>query len=423
MPMASAHLRRMALQSIVVDRSQATAYCCPQGPQDNKLEFPMLAKKPLTPRAIAALKPALAGKRRLVWDSIVPGLAVRVTDRGICTFVLITRYPGSANPVPRKLGAVGAISLEAARIKARGWLELIGKGIDPGIQELERQEQTFRAIAENYFFRQAKDHRSREWAEAALDRLVYPALGSKPIDAISRGEIVRLLDQIEDQRGPVMANRALGIINRIMNWHASRTEFRSPIVRGMARAGEQSRSRILSDDENRALWSATGLIGSLARFLLLTATRRNEAAHARWEEIDGGDWTIPAQRYKTGIDHLIPLSKMALAALPQPNGEFVFSLTGRAPFWGFTRYKAAIDAEIGVSDWVLHDLRRTARSLMSRAGVSADIAERCLGHVIPGVRVYDRHEYAREKALAFEALASLIDRIVHPSEKVVGLRR
>ena len=61
----------------------------------------MLAKKPLTPRAIAALKPALAGKRRLVWDSIVPGLAVRVTDRGICTFVLITRYPGSANPVSK----------------------------------------------------------------------------------------------------------------------------------------------------------------------------------------------------------------------------------------------------------------------------------------------------------------------------------
>jgi integrase len=156
----------------------------------------------------------------------------------------------------------------------------------------------------------------------------------------------------------------------------------------------------------------------------LTATRRNEAAHARWDEIDGNDWLIPGSRYKTGIDHLIPLSKMALAELPQPNGEFVFSLTGKAPFWGFTRYKLAIDAEIGVEDWVLHDLRRTARSLMSRAGVSADIAERCRGHVIPGVRgVYDRHEYAREKAHAFEALASLIERIVHPTDKVVGLRR
>jgi integrase len=307
-----------------------------------------------------------------------------------------------------------------ARAKAREWFKLIATGVDPTLREIEKQEETFRAIADNYFSRRAKDHRSKEWAEAALARLVFPTLGSKPIETISRGEIVRLLDQIEDQRGPVMANRTLGIINRVMNWHASRTEFRSPIVRGMARAGEQSRSRILSDDEIRALWSATGLFGSLVRFLLLTATRRNEAAHARWSEIDGNDWTIPGKRYKTGIDHLIPLSKMALAQLPQPNGEFVFSLTGKAPFWGFTRYKLEIDAETGLSDWVLHDLRRTARSLLSRAGISPDVAERCLGHVIPGVRkVYDRHEYRQEKLLAFEALAALIERIVEGTQASV----
>jgi hypothetical protein len=68
-------------------------------------------------------------------------------------------------------------------------------------------------------------------------------------------------------------------------------------------------------------------------------------------------------------------------------------------------------------------LRRTSRSLMSRAGVDADIAERCLGHVIPGVRgVYDRHEYYREKAQAYEALAGLIDRIVKGTgAKVVSI--
>jgi hypothetical protein len=91
----------------------------------------MLAKKPLTDRAVAALKPAPIGKRRLVWDAVVPGLAVRVTDRGVRTFVLVTRYPGSPHPAPRSLGAYGAITLEEARGKARAWLKLIGAGRDP----------------------------------------------------------------------------------------------------------------------------------------------------------------------------------------------------------------------------------------------------------------------------------------------------
>jgi hypothetical protein len=97
------------------------------------------------------LKPAPPGKRRLVWDAVVPGLAVRVTDQGKRTFVLITRYPGSRHPAPRALGSVGALTLEAARAKAREWLKLIASAVDPGIQELERREQTFKAIAENYF--------------------------------------------------------------------------------------------------------------------------------------------------------------------------------------------------------------------------------------------------------------------------------
>src|SRR5215475_773298 len=88
-------------------------------------------KKPLTDRAIRALQPAAEGKRRIVWDAVVPGLGIRLTDRGVKTFVLVTRYPGSRNPAPRSLGTYGAISLEAARAKARAWLDLIGNGIDP----------------------------------------------------------------------------------------------------------------------------------------------------------------------------------------------------------------------------------------------------------------------------------------------------
>ena len=78
-----------------------------------------------------------------------------------------------------------------------------------------------------------------------------------------------------------------------------------------------------------------------------------------------------------------------------------------------SRSKAALDLASGTKDWRLHDLRRTSRSLMSRAGVLSDHAEAALGHVIGGVRgVYDRHEYLEEKRTAFEKLASLIEGIV-----------
>ena len=229
-----------------------------------------------------------------------------------------------------------------------------------------------------------------------------------------------------------MATQTLAIVRKVMNWHTTRSDdFLSPIVRGMARTdrSEQARDRILSDDELRAIWKAEmGLFSDYVRFLLLTAARRIEAAQMSWAELHGSDWTLPARRNKTGVDLLRPLSRQAkaiLSALPK-TGEFVWSANGGAkPIAGFSKMKRRLDKAAGVRDYTLHDLRRTARSLMSRAGVPSDHAERCLGHVIGGVRgVYDRHEYHREKAQAFEALASLIDRIVSGSEgEVVPIRR
>jgi integrase len=166
------------------------------------------------------------------------------------------------------------------------------------------------------------------------------------------------------------------------------------------------------------------VFGSFVKFVLLTATRRNEAVYATRSEIVGAEWTIPASRYKTKIDHLIPLSRSALAQLPAENGDFVFSANGKQAIGSLTERKQALDAASGVSGYTIHDLRRTARSLMSRAGIPSDHAERCLGHVIGGVRgVYDRHEYHAEKARAFEALAALIERIVGGGGEVVQLMK
>jgi integrase len=391
----------------------------------------MQHKKALTDRGIRGLRPAPRGKRTLIWDAQVPGLAVRVTDRGKKTFTLVVRYPGSANPAPRSLGAYGAITLEAARIKARDWLALIASGTDPAMYDAVRRANTLVAISEEYFRRDGKDLRTGLARKRIMQRLVYPSLGARPIADIRRSEIIRLLDGIEDANGAVMADRTLAVIRKIMNWHASRSDdFRSPIVRGMARTKptERARDRILTDDELRAVWgSASGVFGSLVKFILLTAARRGEAAEMPWSEIASGDWTLPAVRNKAKVDLVRPLSKAALVvlqALPTNGSTYVFSTNGRTPISAFSREMLALSSASGTEGWTLHDLRRTGRSLMSRAGIDANVAERCLGHVIGGIRgVYDRHEYHREKALAFEALAAQIDRIVRPRANVVGIKR
>jgi integrase len=387
----------------------------------------------LTDRFCERAKPAQGQTQTDYFDEHVSGLALRVAE-GHKAWTFHFTSPGNGKRARLTFGSYPATSLGAARTRATDAKALIEDGKDPRSVEAE----TLQGICEEYLRREGKRLRSLDWRKGVLERHVYPTLGHRPIAEIQRSEIVRLLDKIEDRSGPTMADRTLAVIRKIMNWHASRSDdFRTPIVKGMARTkpSELARERVLTDDELRKIWTVNnGVFGSFIRFLLLTGARRNEASEMQWSEIDGGDWMLPASRNKTKVDLVRPLSKAARALLeelpgPQVTGakskaEWVFTTDGVTPISGFSKFKAAFDKASGTKGWTLHDCRRTARSLMSRAGVPSDHAERCLGHVIGGVRgVYDRHEYHREKAQAFEALASLIERIVSGGGDVVPLRR
>jgi integrase len=206
---------------------------------------------------------------------------------------------------------------------------------------------------------------------ATLERLVYPALGARQIDEIKRSDINKLLDKIEDENGARTATLALAYLRRVMNWHATRADdFRSPIVQGMSRGVATKRDRVFTDDELRAFWRASAAwehpFSRLLRFILLTATRREEAAGLRWSEVEGDIWTIPAARYKTNIDFELPLSGAAWEALitapivvelrkaAEDRGEdpetatpiqgFVFTTTGETGIGGFSKFKAQFDA-------------------------------------------------------------------------------
>jgi integrase len=386
----------------------------------------------LTPAFCLKAQTEDGAERFVYWDAEMPGFGLVVTKSGHRSFVVQYRSGGRS----RRMKIAGVLGLNGARKRAKMLLGQVAHDRDP-LQErrkaVARTEDTFRKIAENYLARDGKALRTLDQRRTMLERLVYGRLGDQHINEIRRSDIVKLLDKIEDQNGPVMADRTLATIRKIMNWHASRSdEFRTPIVRGMVRTKgkERARARILTDDELRAIWKAAeampGPFGPFVQFLLLTAARRAEAAEMMRAELEGTDWTLPEVRNKVKVDLVRPLSPAAqhvLARLPRiGKAGYVFTTAGRSGLGSFSRFKRKLDKASGVKGWTLHDLRRTARSLMSRAGISSDHAERCLGHVIGGVRgVYDRHEFHAEKRHAFEALAALIERIVNPKANVVQL--
>ena len=368
-----------------------------------------------------------------VADGAQRGLYLVVQPSGRKSFCVRYRHHGK----PRKLTLKAGVSLADARRLASEAMYAVEKGNDPRETKKAAKEKaaaaavnTVQFVCENFVKREGAKLRTLDQRTRLLKRLVYPRIGDKLIGDLTRSEINRMLDQIEDTSGARSADLALQYLRRAANWHAIRDDnFRSPFVSGMSRydTAANRRTRVLNDDELRAIWKATetgGTFPALVRFLLLTGARRGEAAGLIWDEIDSaGNWLLPASRHKNKTDLSRPLSKAALAIIEaQPrigDSPFVFTLDGKQPV-SFGRVKRNFIDRSGVKNWRMHDLRRTARTLLSRAGVDVDVAERCLGHALPAIRAtYDHHSFEREMRAAFEKLAALIERIVHPPGDVV----
>jgi integrase len=403
--------------------------------------------KTLTTIACRNMKPGKV--RREIPDAGCRGLYFIIQSSGVKSWAARFRYRGQTRKLT--LGSFldnggqepgvepeldTPLSLASARELCTRALRQAASGTDPcaakrkhRVAQRVDEADTLTAITQEYL-RRKEPQRADGQLQSDLE-LLCEALGRLPVAEIRRGQFIRAFDTIADERGPVRADRVRASLNRALNWHAGRGDYVNVLGRGgrHTKATERARSRVLNDIELRKVWLAAekfpGPFGAYLRFTLLTSTRRNESAGLRRSELsdDGGVWIIPGSRYKSKRDTLIPLSAAAqrIVAEQPVLGDFVFSATGTYPLGDFANRKRAFDAACGVYNWTIHDARRTARTLLSRAGVNADIAEMCLGHRLGGVRgIYDRHSFESEKRHAFEALATQVENIVRPT-KVASL--
>jgi integrase len=383
-------------------------------------------------------------KRQVIFDEATTGLALIVSPKGKKSFSIIARDP-DGKQVWKRIGDPGIMTVAEARQEAAQAVARVRAGqaaVLPPPPPVAAPE-TFKEVAKRFIERwvdkggKKQDGiplRSKGEIERQFKAYIYPAWGEKPFLSIRRGQVTELMDRLVDNNGPVQADRVLATLAKLFNWYRQYDEeYVSPIIPEMKRSGShiaRARKRILSDDEIRTIWAAcekVGTFGAFVKVALLTGQRRAKVAEMKWADLQDGVWIIPAEaREKVNAGELT-LPKLALeiiAAQPKQEGNpFVFAGRGKKAFNSFSDGKEDLHEQAPIAPWVIHDLRRTARSLLARAGVRSDIAERTLGHVIPGVEgVYDRHGYAKEKGEALTALAALVERILQgTADNVVQL--
>jgi integrase len=387
----------------------------------------MARRRSLTDKMIAKLE---RGRRYMLSDPEQRNLFLRIPpdSKAPITFAVYARDPYGKV----RYGKVGTTADLTIEQRARQALLNIKDGKD-AVEKPKPLPESVADVSANWLEQHVRKNRLRSAPEyeRILQRYVLPPWRDRKFIELKRSDIRRLLDAVEGNSGPGQARNVLSVIRSMASWQQDRDDdYVPPTMRGMRRA-TASRERILTDNELRTIWRASGdgsQFGAFVRLLLLTAQRKAKVATMKWSDLADDTWTISkALREKTNAGQLqLPaLALEVLAGLPRVAGnDYVFAGRGAKPFDG-GKHKAQFDAHCDVIGWTLHDLRRTARSLMSRAGVSREVAERVLGHTIGSTveQTYDRHRYDVEKAVALRKLADLIARIVEaPNGNVVELR-
>ncbi|MGB2931456.1 MAG: integrase family protein [Methyloceanibacter sp.] len=379
-----------------------------------------------TEQSVKALKPDPNGRQVPYTDASNPRLVLVVSPGGTKSWRGLVYKDGKQLRVG--LGRWPDVSVKQANKKAGDYAR------DPDAASKRAEAGTFKEVAEQFVARYVDKNGLRSKGEMQR-HLKYAAdyWRRKKFLDLKRRDVSELLDRLEDNHSPHVADHVLATVRKLMAWYQTRDDdYVSPVVSGMRRGPnpkDTARKRVLTDGEVRDLWKLDGTFADFAKTLLLTGQRRDKVAKMRWSDLNAdGVWTLPTEKREKGNAGELLLPQPVLDLIyrqPKVAGcLYVFS-TGRrgSHLAGFSKLMKSLRSKLpppkkGAETWTLHDLRRSARSLLSRAGVTPHVSERVLGHAMPLVEgTYDLYKYQLEKGEALEKLATLVGNLVTPDTR------
>jgi integrase len=390
----------------------------------------------LTKSAIDALP--TPPKDIVYWDSGCPGFGVKIAPKGRKVFIVLYRAGGTGSRLRKyTIGPYGRITLHQARAAALKIFAARTEGRDPAAEKQQARRRLVLDGVENLVEFFISEHVSKTRSAREISRLlrreVIPSWGRRSIHEIGKRQVIELVTEVSARGTPAAANKLLKVVKTFFGWCVGRAILDLSPAKGVpALARERARDRVLDDDELarilRVARQINGPYGGIVELLALTGQRREEVAQLTWDEVDlaSQTWTLPACRTKNGKRHIVHLSKEAIAVLMRTPklGKFVFSLTGTKPFQSFSAAKRELDKLSGISDWRLHDLRRTCVSGMARLGVAPHVADKVLNHqagTISGVAaVYQRHEFLAERKDALERWSFHLAGVLKSAKRLVA---
>ena len=378
--------------------------------------MPKLVSKALT--NLAVRKARAKDKRYDLYDAALRGFGVRVATSGAKTWFVMRRV--NDRMVRYSLGRYPEYSLTEARAAAAAALKRMTEGEHPHADKAAM----FDEVLEEWLVCDQAKNRSVGNVRNAVAKHVLPAFGGRSIDSIRKADVLRLIDKIVDSGSPVQANRVLAYLRRLFNWCIERDLIADNPAAGIkAPTKEVSRERVLSLDELKDVLAAAQRMGypwgPLVELLVYTGQRLDEVAQATWDEfdLDNQIWALPGFRTKNGRPHVVHLSDATMStisALPQVDGQaWLFSTTGRGPVKGFSKAKAKLDEESGVTNWTFHDLRRTFATVTTdKLKISPVVIDKVLNHASSAVKgiaaVYQRGEYLDQRKTAMDTWAAFL---------------
>jgi integrase len=391
----------------------------------------------LTDKTTAALK--LDGKTDAIhFDTTMPGFGYRLR-RGSGGKLLrswIAQYRHGGQTRRLLLGSAEVVGAEQARTMAKKALGRVANGEDPQAERSDRRGRdkvTMRAVVAEFLAAREAELAARTFVEIRrylTDPRYFGPLHGLPIDAIARRDIAARVVAITRESGAPTAARARDALCALFTWSMRMGFTESNPIIGVIKPATKPRERVLTDKELAAIWRACGddEYDRIIRLLILTGCRRAEIGDMTWSEIapNGTSWTLPASRSKNGRPHTLPIMPMMreiIATVPHmATRDALFGQRSHG-FTNWTLPKPALDERSGVTDWTVHDIRRTVATRMNDIGIAPHIVEAVLNHQSGTKRgiagVYNRSSYEREVRAALALWHDHVRTLVAGGERKV----